>query len=144
MIRIETELFISAPPENIWAVLMDFDKYSEWNPFVLKIKGKQEKGAKLDIHVRNPDNSGRIMRFDPKVMILEENKMFAWKGKFFIPGIFDGVHYFRLAPAGNGTLFTHGEAFSGFLANMMRKTILEKYPKNFEAMNIELAKRVTT
>ena len=29
---------------------MDFDKYSEWNPFVLKIKGKQEKGAKLDIH----------------------------------------------------------------------------------------------
>ena len=142
MIRIETELFIAAPPEKIWAALMDFDNYKNWNEFILSIKGNQEKGARLKVHIRNPDASGRIMQFAPKITVFEENKMLAWKGSFVIPFVLDGVHYFRLAPAGKGTLFTHGEAFSGLLAQSMRKTILEKYPKAFGDMNIALAKYI--
>lgn len=144
MIRIETELFISAPPEKIWAAITDFEKYREWNELIPQIKGKCEKDEKVLLRLRNPDNSGRLQGFYPRIFILDENKMMGLKWRlFFIPGIFDGVHYFRLSPAGSGTLFTHGATYSGLLANKMRQTILKKYPANFEKMNIALAKYVT-
>jgi hypothetical protein len=142
MIRIETELFISAPPEKIWEILSDFDKYGEWNELYPRAKGKFEKNAKFLLRVRNPDNSGRLQGYYPKITIIEENKMLAWKFKMFmIPGVFDGVQYFRLTPAGNGTLLTNGATYRGFLANSLRKTILEKYPANFDKMNKALAER---
>ena len=37
------------PPEAVWAVLMDFSKYPEWNPFILSIEGPAEVGAKLNV-----------------------------------------------------------------------------------------------
>ncbi len=141
MIRIETELFISAPPEKIWNVLTDFPNYKEWNELIPQIRGKCEKNAKVLMRLRNPDDSGRLQGFYPRIFILDENKMLGLKWRlFFIPGVFDGVHYFRLAQAGNGTLLTHGATYSGLLANSMRQTILKKYPANFDKMNIALAK----
>ncbi len=141
MLRIETELFIDAPPEKLWGILLDFDKWGEWNPFVYEISGSHEKGAKLKIKVNSPDGSGMKLTFSPKINVFEENSMLAWRGNLLIPGIFDGCHYFRLQKAGSGTLFTHGENFSGLLTSLMRKKILQKYPKGYEALNIALAKR---
>lgn len=36
------------------------------------------------------------MTFKPKILIVEPNKEFRWKGKLGINGIFDGKHYFIL------------------------------------------------
>lgn len=144
MIRIETELFISAPPEKIWAALTDFPNYKNWNELMLQVRGKCEKNAKVLVRLRNPDDSGRLQGYYPRIFILDENKMMGLKWRlFFFPWVFDGVHYFRLTPAGNGTLFTHGATYSGFVANQMRQTILQKYPANFDKMNIALAKYIT-
>ena len=44
---LQTEILINAPAEKVWGILMDFEKFPEWNPFILSIEGKQETGAQL-------------------------------------------------------------------------------------------------
>jgi len=39
---ISTEIDIAAPPNKVWAVLTDYDRYAEWNPFLVKIYGDKE------------------------------------------------------------------------------------------------------
>ena len=145
MIRIETELFISHPPEKIWEVLMDYENYSKWNPFIRQISGDKCFGGKLKIKTTNPGKIGKkdgdkLYSFNPKIMSYETNKFFAWKGGFLFPKLFDGVHYIRLQPAGNGTLLVHGEAFSGFMIEILGRKFFKDFSIGYSAMNIALAK----
>jgi uncharacterized protein YndB with AHSA1/START domain len=39
MSAITTDILIKAPPERVWAVLMDFAAYPAWNPFIISIEG---------------------------------------------------------------------------------------------------------
>lgn len=150
MIRIETELFISHPPEKVWAALVDFDNYCKWNPFVFEASlAKPERGARkgdaLFIKVNSPDgkcknNKPKIYNFKVYLNIFETNRMLAWAGRPLLPWVFSGVHYFRLTPSGNGTLFTHGETFKGLVPQLMRKKILSEFPRGYNNMNRALAK----
>lgn len=42
MPSITTEIEIAAPPDAVWAVLVDYDRYSEWNPFISKLSGDKK------------------------------------------------------------------------------------------------------
>lgn len=140
MKTLKTEILINATPEQVWKILMDFTAYSEWNPFIRSIEGKAAVGTKLnnvlEIEGRKP------MSISPKVLKVEANQEFRWKGKMFIPGLFDGEHYFKLEDAGGGkTKFIHGENFSGMLVGMVWKSIGEATQKGFVAMNESLKAR---
>ena len=41
MREFRTEIEINATPDKVWDVLMDFDSYPEWNPFMQSASGKQ-------------------------------------------------------------------------------------------------------
>lgn len=136
---IETKIMINADISAVWNVLMDFEKYPNWNPFIKSIKGEQKVGEKLTVSIKPPDGNG--MTFKPKILIVEPNKEFRWKGKLGINGIFDGEHYFMLELIEkNRTRFIHGEIFSGILVLLMGK-MLEKTNKGFQLMNEALKKQ---
>lgn len=141
MTRIETELFIAVPPEKVWEVLLDFENYPKWNPFVFFADGEKAKGGKLFIKVNSPDGADKVFDFTVYINAFEESKFLAWAGKPLFPWLFAGVHYFRLEKAGEGTLFTHGETFSGFIADILKTKIIRDFPKGYAAMNVALAKR---
>lgn len=142
MIAIETSLAISAPPDAVWAVLTEFAAYPEWNPFIVKASGGLAKGGRLSITVALPSRGGQRVGFRPVITVLEPGRMLAWKGGLPLPALFDGVHYFRLEPAGtNGTLFVHGERFDGLAARLLGRRIMALRP-DYEAMNLALARRV--
>ena len=42
MPSISTEIDIAAPPNEVWAVLTDYERYPEWNPFMVKLSGAKE------------------------------------------------------------------------------------------------------
>jgi hypothetical protein len=44
MAEIEKVIEIDAPPADVWRVLLDFDAYGEWNPFIRSISGRVEPG----------------------------------------------------------------------------------------------------
>lgn len=139
MKTIETKIHIDAQPATVYSILMDFEKYPEWNPFVIAISGYSMVGEQLSIHLQS---GPKQYTFQPKVLINETDREFKWQGKLYFKGLFDGAHYFKLNPAsGGGTEFTHGENFSGLLSGIILRSIGEDTRNNFESMNQALKQR---
>jgi hypothetical protein len=133
MKNIQTEILILADTAKVWDVLMNFDSYPKWNPFITSISGERKLGNRLTVSINPPGGKG--MTFKPNILTLEANKEFRWKGKLGINGIFDGEHYFILESVDKDiTKFIHGEKFSGLLVPFVRK-MLDKTQKGFLLMN---------
>ena len=139
MKRIETQIAIAAPPERVWAILTDFPAHASWNPFITAISGEPRQGGRLAIRVQPP--GGRGMNFRPRLLAVEPGRELRWLGRLFVPGLFDGEHYFLLEPAAGGTRLTHGEKFSGLLVAMMGRSGFDPIERGFEAMNQALKAR---
>jgi hypothetical protein len=43
---------IDAPPEIVWAVLTDLDRYREWNPFTPEVRTSFRVGEPIDMRVK--------------------------------------------------------------------------------------------
>ena len=46
---IDTAIEIDAPPCAVYDVLADFDRYPEWNPYHVRVRGGLEVGAPLEV-----------------------------------------------------------------------------------------------
>jgi len=138
MKNIQTEILINTDITKVWDVLMNFDKYPKWNPFITSIIGEPKLGSRLTVSIKPPGGNG--MTFKPNILTLEANKEFRWKGKLGINGIFDGEHYFILEFQENDiTKFIQGEKFSGLLVPFVGK-MLDKTQKGFQLMNESIKK----
>lgn len=136
----ETTVLISAPRQQVWQVLMDFEKYPEWNPFI-KIEGKAQVGNTLKNTIMLEGRSPQV--FQPKVLVIKEQQELRWLGKLFISGLFDGEHYFLLESVDDRTTrLVHGENFKGILVKPLLRMIGEQTKTGFEKMNTALKKRV--
>ena len=138
MKNIQTEILINTDITKVWDVLMNFDGYPKWNPFITSISGERKLGNRLTVSINPPGGKG--MTFKPNILTLEANKEFRWKGKLGINGIFDGEHYFILESVDKDiTKFIHGEKFSGLLVPLVGK-MLDKTQKGFQLMNESIKK----
>lgn len=141
MRELTTNIEIKSAPEAVWATLMDFDAYPEWNPFIQEISGAAEMDTQLSVRLQNP--GGKAMTFTPTVTSAESPRRFSWLGKLGFKGIFDGHHRFDIEPTGNGTvLFTQSEEFRGALVPILWGMVNGKTRAGFESMNAALKKRV--
>jgi hypothetical protein len=138
--NIESSIDIDAPPEKVWAILMDFDAYPDWNPFITRIKGEQAVGGKLEAYLSLSEGKG--MTFKPTVKVFEDGTELTWLGIMFVPHVFDGRHTLRVEPREGGSTFVHRESFSGLLAGLMMRFIGESTENGFRAMNEALKARV--
>ena len=109
--ELKTEILINADYERIWGILVNFEDYPNWNPFIKSIEGKSEVGLKIKARMEPPGASG--MTFKPKILAFEKNREFRWIGHLFIPGLFDGEHKFELIDNGNGTTIFNKVKSSG-------------------------------
>jgi hypothetical protein len=135
-VNIETQIHIHATPEKVWGVLTDFDKYSDWNPFVKSLTGEVAVGNQITVALLG-------MAFKPIILKFEKNKELRWLGKLLFKGLFDGEHYFILQEnKADTTTFIHGENFDGVLVGLFKKKLLTETIAGFEAMNEALKVRV--
>lgn len=138
--NLETQVDIEAPPTEVWKHLTDFEAYPQWNPFVKKIRGKLEKGARLEITVQACESDP--MNFKPKVLKVEDDRELRWLGRLLMPGIFDGEHSFRIEPLPDGaSRLIQSESFSGILVPFFKGMLNKKTRCGFEAMNTALKSR---
>ncbi len=132
MAEIYTEIIIDATPEQIWTVLMDFESYPSWNPFIKEIKGEKKLSTTLEVHF----DGGMVFR--PKVTSFTANKRFSWLGRLFLPRLFDGEHIFEIeAISETQVRFVHREVFRGLLVPFSSRLLKSTRPK-FKAMNLAL------
>ncbi len=141
MKELRTEIEINASVEAVWEVLMDFDAFPTWNPFIQSISGKATEGSGLNVRIVPP--GGQAMTFHPKVTQVRAGCEFRWLGHLGMPGIFDGEHIFQLeALADQRTKFVQRECFRGLLLPLFWKTLNSKTRTGFEQMNQSLKHRV--
>ncbi|MCC6618319.1 MAG: SRPBCC domain-containing protein [Chloroflexi bacterium] len=139
MATIEHQIDIEAPAGATWAVLTDFARYPDWNPFMRAVDGEPSVGRQLTITI-TPGR--RSMTFKPVVLAHERGQVIRWRGRFLLPGVFDGEHELRVEPIGVGrSRFTQRERFTGVLVPILAG-MLKDTGRGFEDMNNALKQRV--
>ncbi len=138
--RIETEITIAAPPEEVWRVLTQTNDYPLWNPFILQLAGTLAYDEKIEVTVRPPGRSE--MTFTARIRAATPNQELAWLGGPPVPGIFNGEHRFLLEPLpGGGTRLRHSESFTGLLIGPLSNGVLDDTARGFEELNRALKAR---
>lgn len=140
--QLRTEIEINAPASEVWEVLVDTERYHEWNPFITAIDGELIEGARLSVVVSPPDSSD--LRFRPILLRLVPEAELRWRGSVLLAFLFAGEHYFELTSLdARRTRFTHGEDFSGLLVRFLGRQ-LTATARGFVFMNQALKRRVET
>ncbi|MGR8932058.1 MAG: SRPBCC family protein [Gammaproteobacteria bacterium] len=140
MHEVITDIEIEAMPEQVWSILVDIAAHNHWNPFTLSDEGFSSKVGQLTVTIQSQDSKSTIFRTN--VLVATLNHEMRWFSRLFLPGIFDGEHYFRIESIGPGRVrFTHGEKFSGILVAFARSGLDGKTKANFAAMNRALKSR---
>jgi hypothetical protein len=89
---------VEAPREAIWALLTEFDRYAEWNPYVIRGRGQAIEGSDVTLTFEtaggSPETqSGEILVFHPR-------RKLEWRTRKVVPGILDYEQIFRVLPLG--------------------------------------------
>ncbi|TWS22621.1 SRPBCC domain-containing protein [Tsukamurella sputi] len=136
---VERSIEIPASPAEVWRVLIDFDAYPQWNPFVVHAAAPDglTVGEKLDVRI---SNGGSETGFRPLVLAVTPDAELRWVGRVLVPRLLDGEHFFRLEATPTGTRFTQGEHFRGVLVPLVGSAI--DVTDGFDAMNTALRDRV--
>jgi hypothetical protein len=139
--KISTAIRIKAKPEKVWEILTRFADYQLWNPFITKIIGEAAFGNTIEVHIRT--KKGKDRTYHPKITRVEVNKELRWKGKSFLPGIFEGERIFQIV---NDQLeeeisFIHTEIFSGIGARFLSNKLSEDLQQGFQDMDKALRSR---
>ena len=143
MEEFRTEIEINAKPERVWEILVEFDRYPIWNPFIRQIRGRAETGSQLEIFLEYP--GGKIIKFMPRVTISNPNNELRWFWKFFVPRLFEGEHIFTIKILDKeNVLFIQKELLNGILVPLFGKIFFAKTKSGFEEMNIALKERAET
>jgi hypothetical protein len=131
---------IDAPPSQVWSVLVDLPAYREWNPFIVEAAGKVAVGEKLSLRMALPGREPMSMQ--PRLLVVQPDHELRWKGRLWLPGLFDGEHAFVLTSLENGrTRVDHWERFGGVLLPIARSMVYDATVQSFHALNAALAQR---
>jgi hypothetical protein len=138
---IVTEIEINATPEQVWAVLVDFQKYPDWNPFVRKIKGEAKLGAKLSEKLALFGKNTIGMK--ATVADFVPNHACGWTGFLLSPKVGRGHHRLLVNQTEDGKIrFVQEEKFDGVLVDLFFPIIYKWIRPKFEAMNHALKARI--
>lgn len=135
------EIIIPATPEQVWAVISDISRYSQWNP-TLKPRGDIKQGALAvgdKIKYEFIDSEGNKTNIAAKVKQLIPNQLLNQKGG--IPGFITYDNYYTLAAMNDGrhTKLTIREEYRGLYVCFWDTTSTERA---YGLMNEAVAKQV--
>ncbi|GAB3807801.1 SRPBCC family protein [Micromonospora zhanjiangensis] len=138
---VSTTVDIDRPAAEVWAVLIDFGGYPEWNPQIRRAEGELVPGRRVTFHMHPP--IGPPIRIRPRVLIVDPGHELRLRGS--LPGVFGGEHWFTLEPIddGYGTHVTQGETYRGLIVPLLGRVIAASLI-SFQRHNAALKRRVET
>ena len=91
---------IDAPASLVWEILVDFDAFPTWNPFITSADGTVQAGGRLTLRMQPVSGSSVTLR--PTVVEVVEGRRLRWQGRLRVRGLFDADHLFLVEPRGAG------------------------------------------
>lgn len=130
--RFETSMRIDAPREDVWSIVIDFESYPRWNPYMRSVTGRAALGETLDVRLAPP--GGDEDEVSGKVFVYKPPRKLRWQSRLLAPGLRDVEYEVIVAPAGPNradvvqriryegllTPFVDGAATQSGLENMAR------------------------
>jgi hypothetical protein len=110
-----TEFEVDASDEEVWAVLVDFEGYGDWNPSVPSISGDVREGATVSLTLVLPGRPNLNVK-----AVLHEvtpNRRLTWRGHLGADRLFTGYREFAIHPLTQSKVrVTHIEDLQGWIA----------------------------
>jgi uncharacterized protein YndB with AHSA1/START domain len=79
---------IDAPQQLVWDVLVDYDRYPEWNPYTVRVDTRLEVGADVVLHLPHPDRPGETMTTTEVMRVIDAPHHLQYDTADHLPGIF--------------------------------------------------------
>jgi hypothetical protein len=139
--------WIDASPRAVWAVLVDLDRYPEWNPLFGEGAGELVAGQRITL--RSTRDDGRQATIRPRVTAVTPETELRWAGRLLrvlpgvLPSLIAGEYSFTLKPGNGGTLIVQRGIFRGFMLRFSGRA-LDRADAGFRALNGALKARVET
>jgi hypothetical protein len=119
---LDASIEIDAPAARVWNVLTDTSRYGEWNPFVTGIAGDVREGADIKVTISAPGR--KPVTFAARVARIDPGRELRWRGRWFLPGLFDGDHALTVEAMGEGRArFRTREQVTGLLLPLLGKAM---------------------
>jgi hypothetical protein len=129
---LDASIEIDAPAERVWDILADTARYGEWNPFVTGIAGELREGADLKVTIRAPGRAP--VTFAARVARLVPGRELRWRGRWFLPGLFDGDHALTVEPIDESrSRFRTREEVTGMFLPLLGKAMRQSQ-EGFEGL----------
>lgn len=135
----EVKTEIAAPAAEVYKVLMDFNNYPIWNPFIVKMSGTPTVGETIHPSVKIGDRPAS--KFSAVVVKNEPNRELRWVGTILGAFIYRGEHFFKIEDTDGGCILTHGEVFTGLMEPIVTKMLGKDMEASYELLNVALKHR---
>jgi len=114
-----TTLPVQATADVVWAILVDFEGWSQWNPSVPVIRGDDRVGSEVKLTLAMPGRPPAKVKATLTEVV--PGRRLCWHGNVGGDRVFAGTREFDIDPQPDGTvLFTHVENVSGLLFPVFR------------------------
>jgi hypothetical protein len=135
-----TTVPIAAPAATVWDVLIDFDRWHEWNPSVADLRGDVRVGADLAMTLTMPGRP--TAKVHATLTELTPARRLSWHGNIGSDRLFAGNREFDIDPQPDGTvLLTHVETVTGLLYPLFRLLMGPSIQAHHDNLNRALIQR---
>jgi uncharacterized protein YndB with AHSA1/START domain len=109
----EAEIAVAAPPETVWAVISDIQRWPSWNPEVksMELRGEVAPGSEFRWKAGGVSIRSTLEEVDAPRMI-------GWTG---VAVGLKARHVYHLGRREDATFVTTAESFDGWAARLFRK-----------------------
>lgn len=143
MRALQTTIQISAPIDQVWQVLTDFEKWKDWNPTINQVSGSATAHSILNITMCGSEGKD-AMKY--KATVLESNppRNFRWRATMMSGFMFTNDRVFELREKNGGTELTNAEQFSGLMVPLFWGKMSVFVVPMLEKMNQALKDKLET
>jgi len=132
-VRIEHRIGIQTPPDVIWELIYDLERYRDWNPLYAEASGSIHIGEKLNMTITLPGMKPQNVQATVLEWVPNEQLHYQVSG---LGGLVKGVRYVeieQLAP--ESCIVSNGEISGGLLGPTVARQVGGKIYKGLRLMN---------
>lgn len=137
--KVEHRIGIQAPADTIWDIVVDLQRWGDWNPIYPQASGEVRIGQTLNLTLALPDDKPRTIQ--PVVLDWVPREQLHWRLSM-LGGLVNTLRYIEIEELAPGScIVSNGEIFKGLLGTRVLKSNANKLRKGFMAMGMALRDR---